>query len=108
MYRTIPQLLSDAAARDPDGLWIRADDVELTFAEAATAAGARAAALRAHGVRHGVDRAYNPGVPAHLAGDHICRCDCGADESIVQLGRVRRVARSDPPEADDHRPRVAV
>ena len=53
MYRTIPQLLSDAAARDPDGLWIRADDVELTFAEAATAAGARAAALRAHGVRHG-------------------------------------------------------
>ena len=53
MYRTIPQLLSDAAARDPDGTWIRADDVELSFAAAAAAVGARAAGLRAHGVRRG-------------------------------------------------------
>jgi crotonobetaine/carnitine-CoA ligase len=53
VYRTIPQLLSDAAARDPDGTWIRADDTALTFAEAASAAGARAAALRAHGVGRG-------------------------------------------------------
>jgi crotonobetaine/carnitine-CoA ligase len=51
--RTIPQLLSDAAARDPDGTWIRADDAELTFAAAAAAVGARAAALRAHGIRRG-------------------------------------------------------
>jgi carnitine-CoA ligase len=49
--RTIPQLLSDAAARDPDGTWIRTDDSQLTFTAAASAVGARAAALRAHGVR---------------------------------------------------------
>jgi len=53
VYRTIPQLLADAAARDADGIWIRADVAELTFAAAASAVGARAAALRAHGVRHG-------------------------------------------------------
>jgi crotonobetaine/carnitine-CoA ligase len=51
--RTIPQLLSDAAARDPDGTWIRADDAEVTFSAAAAAVGARAAVLRAHGVRRG-------------------------------------------------------
>lgn len=53
MCRTIPQLLSDAAARNPDGIWIRTDDTQLTFSAAAAAVGARAAALRAHGVRHG-------------------------------------------------------
>ncbi|MDT4940995.1 MAG: carnitine-CoA ligase [Pseudonocardiales bacterium] len=53
MYRTIPQLLSDAAARDSDGIWIRTEDSELTFAAACTAVGARVAALRAYGVRRG-------------------------------------------------------
>jgi crotonobetaine/carnitine-CoA ligase len=53
VVRTIPQLLTDAAARDPDGTWIRSDDTELTFAAAAAAVGARAAALRALGVTHG-------------------------------------------------------
>jgi crotonobetaine/carnitine-CoA ligase len=53
VYRTIPQLLADAAERDPDGSWLRADDAELTFAAAAAAVGARAAALRAHGVGRG-------------------------------------------------------
>lgn len=53
MCRTIPQLLAEAAARDPDGTWLRADDVELTFPEAAAAVGARAGALRAHGVGRG-------------------------------------------------------
>jgi crotonobetaine/carnitine-CoA ligase len=51
--RTIPQLLADAAARDPDGAWIRADDSELTFSAAAEAVGSRAAALRGHGVQRG-------------------------------------------------------
>jgi crotonobetaine/carnitine-CoA ligase len=53
VFRTIPQLLSDAAARNPDSTWISADDVELTFSAAADAVGARVAALRAHGVRRG-------------------------------------------------------
>jgi crotonobetaine/carnitine-CoA ligase len=53
VYRTIPQLLADAAARDPDGVWIRADDAELTFGAAAAAVGARATALHEHGVRRG-------------------------------------------------------
>jgi crotonobetaine/carnitine-CoA ligase len=52
-YRTIPQLIADAAARAPDRDWLRADDVVLTFAEAAAAVGGRAAALAAHGVRRG-------------------------------------------------------
>ncbi len=51
--RTIPQLLADAAARDPDGAWLRADDVVLTFAEAAGAVGGRAAALTGHGIKPG-------------------------------------------------------
>ena len=51
--RTIAHLLADAAARDPDGTWLRTDDVELTFAAAAAAVGARAAGLRAHGVARG-------------------------------------------------------
>ena len=32
--RTIPQVLADAAARDPDGIWIRSDEGTLSFAGA--------------------------------------------------------------------------
>jgi crotonobetaine/carnitine-CoA ligase len=53
VFRTIPQLLSAAAARDPDGTWLRADGTELTFSAAAAAVGGRAVALRAHGVNRG-------------------------------------------------------
>lgn len=52
-YRTIPQLLLDAAGRDPDGAWLRSDEVELSFAEAASAVGGRAATLREHGITPG-------------------------------------------------------
>ena len=51
--RTIPGLLSAAASRDPGGSWLRADDVQLTFAEAAGRAGAVASQLRNAGVRRG-------------------------------------------------------
>ena len=51
--RTIAHLLADAAARDPDGSWLRTDDVDLTFAAAAAAVGARVAWLREHGVAPG-------------------------------------------------------
>jgi crotonobetaine/carnitine-CoA ligase len=51
--RTIPRLLRDAAERDPDGAWIRADDTQLSFAAAAAAVAARAEGLRAHGVTRG-------------------------------------------------------
>src|SRR6266581_7311753 len=51
--RTIPGLLSAAASRDPDGLWLRADDTRLTFAGAAGRVGAVAASLRDSGVRRG-------------------------------------------------------
>jgi crotonobetaine/carnitine-CoA ligase len=59
--RTIPELLARAASRDPDAVWLRADDPGpafadgggLTFAEAAGRTGAVAAALREAGVRHG-------------------------------------------------------
>jgi crotonobetaine/carnitine-CoA ligase len=53
VYRTIPQLLVDAAAQHIDRDWLRTDDVTLTFAEAAGAVGGQAAALREHGVRSG-------------------------------------------------------
>ena len=52
-YRTIPQLLLDAAGRDPDGAWLHSDDAELTFAETAAAVGGRAAALADRGVTRG-------------------------------------------------------
>ena len=32
--RTIPQVLADAAARDPDGVWVRSDEGTLSFAGA--------------------------------------------------------------------------
>ena len=59
--RTIPELLTLAASRDPDGIWLRADDAGpafaegrgLTFAGAAGRVGAVAAALREAGVRRG-------------------------------------------------------
>jgi crotonobetaine/carnitine-CoA ligase len=51
--RTIPGLLSAAASRDPDGLWLRADDTQLTFAGAAGRVGAVAASLQNSGVRRG-------------------------------------------------------
>src|SRR5215471_7812054 len=56
-YRTIPQVLSDAARRDPDGTWLRTDDGSLTFGGAAAQVAGTAQALREARVgRHG-DRA---------------------------------------------------
>jgi len=53
-YRgTIPYLLSQAASRDPDGTWLRADDATLTFSGAVALAGAAAMALRNAGIGHG-------------------------------------------------------
>jgi carnitine-CoA ligase len=51
--RTIPELLADAASRDPDGVWLRTDDGSLTFGGARTQVAATAAALYSLGVRHG-------------------------------------------------------
>jgi crotonobetaine/carnitine-CoA ligase len=51
--RTIPHLLVDAAARDPDGSWLRSDDVELSFAGAAAAVGGRAEVLAERGIGRG-------------------------------------------------------
>ncbi|HCU96449.1 MAG TPA: hypothetical protein DHU96_28525, partial [Actinobacteria bacterium] len=51
--RTIPELLTDAAGRDGDGIWIRTDDGSLTFGGALAQVAATAEALRAIGVRHG-------------------------------------------------------
>ena len=50
---TIPGLIEQAASRDPDGLWLRADDVELTFAESAARIAAVAADLAGAGIGHG-------------------------------------------------------
>jgi crotonobetaine/carnitine-CoA ligase len=52
-HGTIPHLLARAAARDPDGTWLRTDDLELTFAGAAAAVGGRAAVLRDRGIGAG-------------------------------------------------------
>jgi crotonobetaine/carnitine-CoA ligase len=59
--RTIPELLSLAASRNPDGVWLRSDDAGpafaggggLTFAQTAGRVGAVAAALREAGVGRG-------------------------------------------------------
>jgi crotonobetaine/carnitine-CoA ligase len=51
--RTIPELLSDAAGRDPDGVWLRTDEGSLTFGGARAQVAATASALHALGVRHG-------------------------------------------------------
>jgi len=50
---TIPQLLTDAASREPGDIWLRTDDGVLTFAGAVAAVARSAVALRAAGVRHG-------------------------------------------------------
>src|SRR5215469_12938919 len=52
-YRTIPQVLSDAARRDPYGTWLRTDDGSLTFGGAAAQVAVTAQALRDAGVGHG-------------------------------------------------------
>jgi carnitine-CoA ligase len=51
--RTIPEMLSRAASRDPDGIWLRAGGTRLTFAGTAGRVGAVATALRDAGVRRG-------------------------------------------------------
>ncbi len=53
MSRTIAHLLVDAAARNPDGSWLRSDDVELSFAGAAAAVGGRAGLLAERGIGTG-------------------------------------------------------
>lgn len=52
-FRTIPDLLADAARRDPDGTWIRTDEGSLTFGGAAARVAATARALADAGVRRG-------------------------------------------------------
>ena len=51
--RTIPELLTDAAAAGPDHPWLISGDRPFTFAETEQAAGAVAAGLAARGVRQG-------------------------------------------------------
>jgi crotonobetaine/carnitine-CoA ligase len=53
VYRTIPELMVDAASRAPDRVWLRTDDVTLTFGAAASQVGGIAAQLRDRGVKHG-------------------------------------------------------
>ena len=53
MQETIPGLLTAAAERDPDGVWLRTDDSQLTFREAFQVVAATADAFRAQGVRPG-------------------------------------------------------
>jgi crotonobetaine/carnitine-CoA ligase len=50
---TIPGLLDRAAGRDPERVWLRADDIELTFAQAAGRTGAVAEQLADAGIGHG-------------------------------------------------------
>jgi crotonobetaine/carnitine-CoA ligase len=51
---TIPRLLATAAARDPDGTWLRSDEEEpLSFAGAAERVAGLASALREAGIRRG-------------------------------------------------------
>jgi crotonobetaine/carnitine-CoA ligase len=51
--RTIPQVLADAAARDPDGVWVRSDEGTLSFAGALGQVAAAAQRLRDAGIGHG-------------------------------------------------------
>ena len=51
--RTIPQVLADAAARDPDGIWVRTDDGTLSFAGALRQVAAAARDLRGAGIGPG-------------------------------------------------------
>ena len=50
---TIPKLIERAAARDPGGIWLRTDGLELTFAETATRVAGVAAELSEDGLGHG-------------------------------------------------------
>jgi crotonobetaine/carnitine-CoA ligase len=50
---TIPRLLAAAAARDPGGVWLRTDEITLTFAAAAARVAGVARALRDSGLRRG-------------------------------------------------------
>jgi carnitine-CoA ligase len=50
---TIPRLLAAAADRDPDKVWLRCDDTELSFAEAAAGVAGLVSVLRSAGVRRG-------------------------------------------------------
>ncbi len=52
-YRTIPEVLADAARRDPDGTWLRTDEGSLTFGGAAAQVAITALALREAGVNRG-------------------------------------------------------
>ncbi len=51
--RTIPEVLRDAAQRDPGGIWLRSDGGELSFGGALSRVAAAARDLRAAGVGHG-------------------------------------------------------
>jgi crotonobetaine/carnitine-CoA ligase len=53
VHRTIPELLDDAASRDPDGVWLRADGLRLSFASAAAWVAAAAVRLGELGVGRG-------------------------------------------------------
>ena len=50
---TIPGLLERAAERDPGGIWLRTDDLQLTFAETAERVAGVAAELTEAGIGHG-------------------------------------------------------
>ena len=50
---TIPGLLERAAERDPGGIWLRTDDLQLTFAETAGRVAGVAAELAEAGIGHG-------------------------------------------------------
>jgi carnitine-CoA ligase len=50
---TIPRLLAAAAARDPDGTWLRTDETMLTFAEAVATVAGLAEALASAGIGRG-------------------------------------------------------
>jgi carnitine-CoA ligase len=53
-YRgTIPGLLERAAERDPGGIWLSTDDLQLTFAETAGRVAGAAAELAESGIGHG-------------------------------------------------------
>ena len=53
-YRgTIPRLLDQAAERDPGGIWLRTDDLQLTFRQAAERVGGAATELADAGIGRG-------------------------------------------------------
>ena len=51
--RTIPEVLRDAAARDPDGIWVRSDGGSLSFGAALAQVARTARLLRDAGVSRG-------------------------------------------------------